>query len=90
MMRMMSMMMMMSKKMMTMMVMPVMITTRSSLSIPAVRVVTNEEARSRLLATAIAQLFEDHHHLHDDHHPPDDHHPDHDDDDVKLKQMFVF
>ena len=28
---------------------------RSSLSIPAVRVVTNEEARSPLLATAIAQ-----------------------------------
>ena len=49
-----------------MMVMPVMITTRSSLSIPAVRVVTNEEARSRLLATAIAQLFDP------AHHPPSD------------------
>ena len=46
-----------------------MMKTRSSLSIPAVRVVTNEEARSPLLATAIAQpsYEEDYDGDHDDH-----------------------
>ena len=46
-----------------------MMITRSSLSSPAVRVVTNEEARSPLLATAIAQpsYEEDYDGDHEDH-----------------------
>ena len=46
-----------------------MMITSSSLSSPAVRVVTNEEARSPLLATAIAQpsYEEDYDGDHDDH-----------------------
>ena len=53
----------------TITMMTTMMITRSSLSSPAVRVVTNEEARSPLLATAIAQpsYEDDYDGDHDDH-----------------------